>query len=120
MGVFGAVDVTLVYQSEPSGRWLHQPGRPDFISHAQIPWGQGGVYTAAAPVEVGDEHWLFFASATESHAWYLDEHWKLLRHAATTCAGGGWRASASRAGRATGCSACRPIRRPRWTCTWAR
>lgn len=78
LGVFGAVDVSLAYQAEAGGRWLHQAGRPDFVSHTQVPWGQGGVYTAAAPVEVGDEHWLYFAGATESHGWYLSETWQRL------------------------------------------
>ncbi|NLE46026.1 MAG: hypothetical protein GX620_15005 [Chloroflexi bacterium] len=78
IGVFGHVDVSLAYQPEPGGRWLHQAGRPDFISHALVPWGRGGIYTSSGPVEVRDEHWLYICGVTESHAWYLNERWQLL------------------------------------------
>ena len=45
-GVFGIVDVTLTYQCGPGDRWLHVPGRPDFLCHQDAPWGHGGIYTA--------------------------------------------------------------------------
>lgn len=48
------------------------PGRPDFINHADVPWGGGGVYTASYPVEVGDEQRLYFSATRRSHAWYLN------------------------------------------------
>ena len=31
-GVFGATDVSLVFQQSPGYCWLHVPGRPDFIN----------------------------------------------------------------------------------------
>ena len=69
---FGSVDVTLTYQNRAGDCWQHAPGRPDFINHAEIPWGGGGVYTAAYPVDVGDEQRLYFSASRRSHAWYLD------------------------------------------------
>jgi hypothetical protein len=69
---FGEVDVTLAYQNRAGDCWLHVPGRPDFISHAEIPWGGGGVYTACCPVEVGDEQRLYFSACRRSHAWYCN------------------------------------------------
>lgn len=76
-GVFGIVDVSLAYQIAPGDRWLHVPGRPDFLSHEDTPWGQGGIYTASCPVDVGDEQRLYFCSETESHGWYVDDRWQI-------------------------------------------
>lgn len=76
-GVFGVTDVSLVYQMAPGDRWLHAPGRADFISHLDTPWAQGGIYTASCPVEVGDEQRLYFCAATESHGWYLNDQWQI-------------------------------------------
>ncbi len=88
-GVFGATDVTLAYQAGPGDRWLHQPGRPDFISHGALPWTDGGTYTAAASVMAGDEQRLYFCGALHSHGWYVDENWKISEpHKATMIAEG--------------------------------
>jgi hypothetical protein len=76
-GVFGVVDVSLAYQSGRGDRWLHVPGRPEFLHHCQPAWGQGGIYTASCPVEVGDEQWLYFAAAARTHGWYMDEKFKI-------------------------------------------
>ncbi|MCD6519352.1 MAG: hypothetical protein J7M05_05450 [Anaerolineae bacterium] len=75
-GIFGSVDVSLVYQPEPRGRWLHRPGREDFISHEEVPWGNCGVYTASCAVEVGDEQRLYITGTRHTHAWSLDEQWR--------------------------------------------
>jgi hypothetical protein len=76
-GVFGAVDVSLVYQCGRGDRWLHSFGRKDFISHDDTPWGSGGIYTASCPVEAGDDQRLYFTSTLHSHGWYLDSRWKV-------------------------------------------
>ena len=76
-GVFGVVDITLTYQCHPGDRWLHVPGRPDFLSHRDPPWGHGGIYTASCPVEVGDEQWLYFSASAHTHGWYVDEKWQI-------------------------------------------
>lgn len=75
-GVYGIVDVTLAYQAGPRDRWMHVPGRPDFISHQDPPWAKGGIYTASCPVQNGNEHWLYFSAATEAHGWYLAKDWQ--------------------------------------------
>lgn len=76
-GVFGDVDVSLAYQAEPGDRWLHVPGRADFIRHADLPsWGRDVVYTASCPVDVGDEQWLYVSAGIRSHGWYVDSRWK--------------------------------------------
>lgn len=77
-GVFGSVDVTLVYQCGRGGRWLHGRGRQDFIAHGELPWNAGGVYTASGPVVVGDEEWLYCTGTIHSHAWYLDSTWQII------------------------------------------
>jgi len=69
---FGSVDVTLAYQNRSGDCWMHVPGRPDFINHAEIPWAGGCVYTASYPVEVGDEQRLYFSASRRSHAWYCN------------------------------------------------
>jgi hypothetical protein len=73
--LYGTSDVTLVYQPDAGGRWLHMPGRPTFIDHTEQPWMRGWINTASCPVEVGDEHWLYFSGADLSHGLYLDSNW---------------------------------------------
>ncbi len=75
-GVFGAVDVSLVYQPGPGEAWLHVHGRPDLLTHGRPAWTAGGIYTAANVVDAGDEQWLYFGGAQASHAWQLDENWQ--------------------------------------------
>jgi hypothetical protein len=69
-GRIGCVDISLVYQTERGGRWQHLPGRPDWLTAADMPdWATGCVYTAASPIEVGDETWLYFAGTRNHHGW---------------------------------------------------
>ena len=76
-GVFGAVDVTLVYQCAEGDRWLHSPGRPDFMRHGEFAWNEGGVYTSSGPVTVGDQQRLYFSGSLHSHGWYVDSQWHI-------------------------------------------
>jgi hypothetical protein len=76
-GVYGIVDVTLTYQPGPGERWMHVYGRPDFLSHSELTWARGGFYTSSAPVQVGQEHWLYFTGAAEAHGWYLAKDWQI-------------------------------------------
>ncbi len=67
-GVRGSSDVSLVYQESEGERWLHPPGRPRFVSHTDLPWTNGGwIHTSSTPVEVGDEHRLYFSGCNYSH-----------------------------------------------------
>ncbi len=77
-GVFGATDISLVYQANEGDCWVHMPGRPDFLTHNTRPWARGGFYSASNVVEAGDEHRLYLTGANRTHAWYLDADWKLL------------------------------------------
>jgi hypothetical protein len=76
-GVFGPVDVSLAYQARPGDRWLHLPGRKDFMSHGTFDWDRGGIYTASGAVEVGDQQRMYFCGSLESHGWYLDDQWRI-------------------------------------------
>ncbi len=68
LGLFGVSDITLVYQPDPGGRWLHMPGRPIFIDHTDVPWAQNGwINSASNVVEVGNEHRLYLSAAMNSH-----------------------------------------------------
>lgn len=77
-GVFGSVDVSLVYQPGRGERWLHRPGREDFLTHGALPWNSGGIYTASCAIDVGDEQWLYYTGTLYSHAWYLSENWEMI------------------------------------------
>jgi len=88
-GIYGACDVALTYQPAPGARWLHMPGRPDFIAHTQVPWGSGGVYTASCPVEIGDEQRLYFSGARFTHGYGLDSNWKAVPEQQQEVAGQG-------------------------------
>lgn len=67
-GAHGHSDITLVYQEKEGDRWLHVPGRPDFISHHDLPWSQlGWIYSSSTPVQVGDEHRLYFSASNFEH-----------------------------------------------------
>ena len=76
-GVFGDVDVSLVFQEGAGESWRHAPGRPDFLRHGVTPWASHCIYTASNVITVGDEQWLYFCGEPFSHAWYLDSSWKL-------------------------------------------
>jgi hypothetical protein len=78
LGIFGSVDVSLVYQPGPGERWLHQAGRPDFIAHGGFPWMAGGVYTASSPVAIDGHQVLYITGTPRTHAWYMDETWTVL------------------------------------------
>ena len=74
-GIYGVVDVSLVYQPGPGEAWLHVHGRPDFLTHGEPAWAAGGIYTSANVVEAGDEQRLYLGGARQSHGWYLDADW---------------------------------------------
>ena len=78
VALYGTSDVTLLYQPERGGRWFHVPGRPTFIDHTARPWMNGWINTASCPVEMGDEHWLYFSGVPITHGFYLDERWQRL------------------------------------------
>ena len=78
VALYGTSDVTLVYQPERGGRWFHVHGRPIFIDHTDRPWMNGWINTSSCPVEMGDEHWLFFSGVPTSHGFYLDERWQRI------------------------------------------
>jgi hypothetical protein len=69
-GNYGRVDLSLVYQNELTGRWLHLPGRSPWLSADQMPsWAAGALYTSAAAIDVGDETRLYFTGTLDSHGW---------------------------------------------------
>ena len=69
-GSIGSVDLSIVYQLERGGRWLHVSGRPDWLRAADAPeWARGALYTAASPIDVGDETWLYFTGTPGQHGW---------------------------------------------------
>jgi len=72
-GSVGHVDLSVVYQLERGGRWLHLPGRPDWLAARDAPeWARGALYTAASPIHVGDETWLYFTGTRDYHGWCGD------------------------------------------------
>jgi hypothetical protein len=77
VGVFGKMDVSLAYQEGAGDRWLHLPGRQDFMSYRTFEWSRGGIYTASGTVDVDDEQRLYLCGALESHGWYLDDQWQI-------------------------------------------
>jgi len=77
-GVFGVCDITLAYQGQPGDRWLHGPGRQDFVTHGDFTWSAGGIYGSSCPVEVGDEQRWYCTGTPFTHGWYIDEHWQVL------------------------------------------
>lgn len=74
VALYGVCDVSLVYQPEPGGRWLHLPGRPTFIGR-DYPWTKGMVFTASSPIEVGDEQWLYITGKECEHGFQLEPDW---------------------------------------------
>ena len=66
----GRCDISLVYQLERHGRWLHVAGRPDWMCAEDMPeWARGALYSASSPVDVGDESWLYFTGTSDRHGW---------------------------------------------------
>jgi hypothetical protein len=77
-GVYGATDVSLVFQRNPGDRWLHAPGRIDFLSHNLFPWTRGGVYASSCGIEVGNEQRLYFTATQFPHGWRLTNQWQVI------------------------------------------
>jgi len=81
LGVHGHSNISLVFQELEGDRWLHMPGRPDFISHRDVPWSGGGwIYSTSSPVTVGDEQRLYFSACNWEHGQFRFEgkpvpHW---------------------------------------------
>ena len=76
-GVFGRIDVSLVYQIGHRGKWLHFPGRADWLCGPEMPvWARHGVHTADYPMVMGDETWCYITGAHHRHGAYLDTSWK--------------------------------------------
>ena len=80
-GRLGRVDLSIVYQLERGGRWLHLPGRPDWLCAEEAPeWARGALYTASNPLSVGDETWLYFSGTQDRHGWggvgVTDREWR--------------------------------------------
>ena len=74
LGVHGHSNIGLVFQEREGDRWLHMPGRPDFISHRDVPWSAGGwVYSTSSPVTVGDEQRLYFSACNWEHGQFRSE-----------------------------------------------
>ena len=71
-GQFGPVDVTLAFQAREGERWTHLPGRKDFLRHGDHSWTQGAIYTASAPVTVGNQTRLYFSGHHYAHSWETD------------------------------------------------
>lgn len=74
-GVFGQTDLSLIYQDSARGCWQHAPGRLDFAACQPGTFYQGGIYASSGVVEVGNEHWLYFAGQGQSHGWYINNRW---------------------------------------------
>lgn len=66
-GVHGVLDLTLAWQEDVGACWLHMPGRPDFVSHLDIPWGGGMTFCASNICDFGDEQRLYISGTRESH-----------------------------------------------------
>ncbi len=76
VALYGSSDITLVYQPDPGGRWLHMPGRPVFIDRTSLPWTSGWINSASGVVEFADEQRLYFSGQPTSHAFGWTPDWK--------------------------------------------
>jgi hypothetical protein len=75
--LYGTSDISLVYQPDPGGRWLHMPGRPLFVDHTELPFARNGwINSASNVVEVGDEHRLYLSGQPTSHGFGWTPEWK--------------------------------------------
>jgi len=66
-GVYGVLDLTLAYQESEGACWLHVPGRPDFVSHHDVPWAGGMLFCASNICDFGDEQRLYISGSKASH-----------------------------------------------------
>jgi len=68
VGDVGRIDLSIVYQLERGGRWFHASGRQDWLAADDAPeWARGSIYTASAPIDMGDETWLYFTGTIDRH-----------------------------------------------------
>ena len=66
-GVYGVMDMTLAFQEDEDSCWIHMPGRPDFVSHHDIPWAGGMLFCASNVCNFGDEQRLYISGSAASH-----------------------------------------------------
>ena len=66
-GNTGRPDVSLAYQSDEGAQWVHMPGRPDFLTHDQVPWARDGMYVGSNVEEFGQEQRLYFTGSMGGH-----------------------------------------------------
>jgi hypothetical protein len=74
--LFGQSDISLVYQMETGGRWMHPPGRQLFIDSQQLPTPAGWINSASNVIQIGDEQRLYFTSRPRSHGFSRDINWE--------------------------------------------
>ena len=77
--IYGTGSITLAYQEKAGDRWLNMPGRKSFIDNNSLAWTKGWIQTTNTPIEVGDEHWLYFTGSPFSHAMHLDTSWNKIQ-----------------------------------------
>lgn len=80
IALYGRSDIGLVYQPEAGGRWLHMPGRANFIESASLQWTSGWINSSSNVVETGNEQRLYFSGRSYSHGFSKDENWQSIPH----------------------------------------
>lgn len=81
VGLFGQVDLSVVWRDTPHGAWRHLPGRPTLLAAGDPDtWYGGCIYTAASVTRVGDEEWMYFSGTPLRHGDHLSPHWKPDAH----------------------------------------
>ncbi len=76
-GLFGKLDLSLVWRENAQSVWRHLPGRPTFLDVGEPgSWTAGMVYTASHSLRVGDEEWMYIGGSPYEHGFYLDASWQ--------------------------------------------
>lgn len=66
-GTYGVLDLTLAWQLDEHARWMHAPGRPDFVTHASVDWARGMIFSGSGVETFGDEQRLYLSGSNHSH-----------------------------------------------------
>lgn len=80
VGLFGKVDLTLIWRENHQSAWKHLPGRPTILEGRDPEsWYGGCVYSSSNSISVGDEEWMYFHGTAAEHGDHLDKNWQIDR-----------------------------------------
>lgn len=68
-GLFGNSSIQLAFQEKAGDRWVFPCGRQPVITPGDVGAAYQWVHSASAPIECGDQHWLYLTAVPHPHGY---------------------------------------------------